>query len=154
MFAHVECNSGIGCPVQIFDLKSGKLSALPGSGRLRTARWSPDGRNAAAIDTAHSQLRLFDFRTEKWRTIAGGTTGDVLEWSRDSAYVYGLSTDPLQPGVFRVRIADRHYEMVASLREPAIVGRVEWFGLAPDGSLVVFCDERARDVYAMDWQVP
>jgi hypothetical protein len=58
------------------------------------------------------------------------------EWSKDGKYIYfdtGLSDDPT---MYRVRVADRKLERVASLKglRRAVMAWTPWSGVTPDGS--------------------
>ena len=43
-YANVSCQASHTCAVHRIELATGKTETVPGSGDLRTARWSPDGR--------------------------------------------------------------------------------------------------------------
>ncbi len=153
MFGHVDCEIRNDCPVEVFNLKTQTLSQLPGSKGLRTARWSPDGWHAAAMNPVRKELWVFDFRTRKWKVAARDVTGDQIEWSRRGHYIYSFDPDIKDPYLFRVRIADMAYERVGSLKNLALMGAVDWFGIAPDGSLILSYVEEGHEIYAYDWNV-
>jgi len=46
--------------IHLFDLRTGKLTSLPGSAALRTAHWSPDGCYVAALQYEERKLVLFN----------------------------------------------------------------------------------------------
>jgi Tol biopolymer transport system component len=45
-----------------FDLNANHLSALPGSERLWSPRWSPDGRYLAALEFPETIIKLYDLK--------------------------------------------------------------------------------------------
>ena len=52
--------------IHILDLRTRRVSTVPGSEGLTTVRWSPDGRYLAAKTSDNSKLMGFDFKTGKW----------------------------------------------------------------------------------------
>jgi len=59
--------------------------------------------------------------------------------------------------VSRIRVSDRKMEHVVDLEDLGRVttGRfVAWFGLTPDGSVVVGRDMSAQEIYALDMEWP
>jgi DNA-binding winged helix-turn-helix (wHTH) protein/Tol biopolymer transport system component len=74
-------------PIYTIDLRSKRVSPLPGSMGLFSPRWSPDGRYIAAITFADLKLVLFDFATQKWTEAFGSEIG-YLSWSHDGKYIY------------------------------------------------------------------
>jgi Tol biopolymer transport system component len=78
------------------------------------------------------------------------------DWSRDGKYIYfdtGLSADP---AIYRIRVADRKLERIASLRgfRRAVNAWTPWSGIAPDGSPLVLRDVSSQEVYALDLEAP
>src|SRR3984957_18561671 len=75
-------------PIQILNLKSHKLSALPDSGGYFSPRWSPDGRWILAVD-GHPPggVELFNIGTGKWEELTKLPNG-YPDWSRDSRCIY------------------------------------------------------------------
>jgi eukaryotic-like serine/threonine-protein kinase len=137
--------------IRLLDRSTGEVSDLPGSEGLFSPRFSPDGRQVVALSSDSLRLMLFDFGAGKWTELYAGRLG-YPSWSRDGRYVYfDTGAD-----VRRVRIADGHVEVVASL---VGVGRVfspvgQWLGLAPDDSLLVLRDVGTHEIYALDWDAP
>jgi DNA-binding winged helix-turn-helix (wHTH) protein/Tol biopolymer transport system component len=143
-------------PISIIDLKSKRISTLPGSSGLFSPRWSPDGRYIAAItsDTA-LKLMLFDFVTQKWTEAFGSEIGYLL-WSHDGEYIYFQDTRNAER-IVRLRLSDRKLENIVDIKN---VGRlttgtfVDWFGLAPDDSPLFARDISTAEIYALDVQWP
>src|SRR4029453_12844018 len=97
---------------------------------------SPDGRHIAALPLDSQKLMLFDLTSQEWVELARVNVG-YPSWSRDGKYIY--FTDQVgsaDPGIKRLRIADRKVEWLASLKELRLVQTSfgSWFGLAPDDS--------------------
>ena len=74
-------------PISIVDLKSRRLSTLPGSNGLFSPHWSPDGRYMSGTTNSTDNLMLFDFSTQKWTTLTESIVG-YPNWSRDGSYLY------------------------------------------------------------------
>ena len=141
--------------IQILNLKTGRLVALPASEGLFSPRWSPDGRYIAALPVEQDKLLIYDFETSKWMKRPTSNPG-FPSWSRDSKYVYFDSLSPTEPAFVRVRISDGKMEKVADLknvqRATSLFGA--WSGLGPDDSPLVLRDTGTQEIYALDWEAP
>jgi eukaryotic-like serine/threonine-protein kinase len=140
--------------IQLLDVKTRQVTTVPGSAGFYSLRWSPDGRYIAALQVGPETLRLFDVHTQKWTELT--TIGvDFPSWSRDSRYVYFDSAENA-PNLYRVRIADKKVEEIASLKgvrlAPTLGGVLN--GLAPDDSPLVLRDVGNQEIYALDMQWP
>ena len=144
-------------PIYSIDLKTKRVSPLPGSSGLFSPRWSPDGRHIAAV-TTHRSLMLFDLSTQKWTEAFGSEMG-WEQWSHDGRYIYFLDYNPGQGfhyRVVRLRLSDGKIENIVDVQN---VGRLTtgsfaaWFGLAPDDSLLFARDISTQEIYALevDW---
>ncbi len=138
--------------IHIFDLKERRLSVVPGSEGLWTARWSPDGRYIAALTEDSRSLMLFDFRIGKWeRVLSLGRIWD-LRWSRQGKSLYLNAAPPGgEPALFRLKIRSRQAERLVGLKETESAG---WLGLAPDDSPLVLRRVNGAEVYALQCQFP
>jgi DNA-binding winged helix-turn-helix (wHTH) protein len=148
-------------PIYAIDLKSKRVSTLPGSTGFFSPRWSPDGRYIAAITTESPfKLMLFDFSTEKWTEEFGSNMG-YPSWSHDGKYIYFQDfRNPAQDFrtlIVRLRLSDRKIENIVELKNlgHAITGTiVPWFGLAPDDSPLFARDIGSQEIYALDLDLP
>jgi hypothetical protein len=61
-----------------------------------------------------------------------------------------------EQAVYRVRLADHKVEEIASLKDfrRMVTPWSTWFGVTPDGSLLVIRDAGSQEVYALDLEVP
>jgi Tol biopolymer transport system component len=147
-------------PIYTIDLRSKRVSTLPGSSGLFSPRWSPDGLHIAAITTERPfTLMLFDFGTQKWTEVYGTEAG-FPNWSLDGKYLYfkvsrrGLN---VPERIVRLRLSDRRIENIVDVKS---VGRmttgtiVPWFGLAPDDSPLFARDISTAEVYALEMNWP
>ena len=141
--------------IRSVDLKSKKVSTLPGSQHMLWPALSPDGHYVAAASMDGQKLMLFDMTTLTWAELANASIG-FPQWSSDSKYVYfdsGLSAEPV---ISRVRIADRKLEEVARFKglRRVITPWISWSGLTPDGSPLLLRDTGTQEVYALDFEAP
>jgi serine/threonine protein kinase/Tol biopolymer transport system component len=137
--------------LEIVDVKSQRVTKLPGSQGLWSPRWSPDGRYIAAMGFPN-RIWLYDVETRACKQLTAIGAG-WPSWSRDSQYIYFQNN----PGrnLYRVSIEDGHLEQVASLsRLKMSIPGLGWVGLTPDGSLISTRDAGGVEIYALDWETP
>jgi Tol biopolymer transport system component len=153
-YGNVLCNDTQSCWIRILDLQTGAVEKLPESHGFRTARWSPDGRWIAALVPETHQLMLFDVNHKRWRPLADAVTGDTVNWSRNSRFVYADSSLAERPIIERFRVLDGRRSTAVSLEEvQKIPGQIDfWFGLDPSDTPFVVHRFNASEVYAMDWK--
>jgi len=140
--------------IHLLDLRTRQISTVSGSEGLYSPRWSPDGRYIAALRVGPEILLIFDVRTKKWTELTKIAVGFPI-WSRDSKYIYFDSAENA-PNLYRVRIADKRLEKVASLRGIRLAPILGGFlnGLALDDSPLVLRDVGNQEIYALDLQLP
>ena len=138
------------------DLRTGKDSLIPDSEGKLGPLWSPDGKLLMASTKQVGDLLLYDFQTQKWSVFAKGTFVN-WEWSRDGKYVYCVDSGSGEPKAYRIRVADKHMEVITSLKN---IRRVNdflvgyWAGVAPDGSLLLTRDIGTQEIYALQVKLP
>jgi Tol biopolymer transport system component len=137
--------------LETIDVKTQRVSQLPGTQGLWSPRWSPDGRSIAAMGFPN-RIWLYNVETSA-RTQLTNIGAGWPSWSPDSQCIY-FKGDP-GPDWYRVRIANGRLEHVASLRAlkmpPSGMG---WIGLTPDGSTISTKDAGSTEIYALDWEAP
>ena len=142
-----------GPAIRILTIDSGQVAPLPGSEKMFSPRWSPDGRFLAAMTSDSRRLMLYDFDTQKWKQIGTGTLS-WINWSHDSQYIYlkdltGTGT------VERIRIADGKVEKIADLKSFIFAGLGGGsVSVGADGEVLLLRDRGTQDVYALDWMEP
>jgi len=144
--------------LRIVNVKTHRVSTLPGSQGLWSPHWSPNGRYIAALAVAKHKVMFYGVETHGQTELAG-LSGSWPTWSPDSQWVY--FADESDAGAetewYRVRIKDRKLDPIASLKGliPAVSGpRPGWIGLTPDGSLTSTRDAGTTEIYALDWEAP
>jgi Tol biopolymer transport system component len=135
--------------LEMIDVKTQRVSKLPGSEGLWSPRWSPNGRYIAAMGFPN-RLWFYEVQTQT-RTQLTKIGAGWPSWSRDSEYVYfhgEFGTDWC-----RVRIRGQKIERVASLaRFKMAFSSLGWIGLAPDGTTISTRGTGGAEIYALDWE--
>jgi hypothetical protein len=141
--------------LRIFDLRTRKTSVVPSSQGTVGGAWvTQDVLVAANEDT--TKFLTFDFKTQKWTEIAGGT---FVNWavSRDGKHLY-FTTGGAEPKAQRLRFADRQIETITSLKDLRRVvdsaERSTQIDVAPDGSPVFTRDIGTQEIYALNVRWP
>jgi Tol biopolymer transport system component/DNA-binding winged helix-turn-helix (wHTH) protein len=145
------------------DLKTRRVSSIPGTDGLFSPRLSPDGRYISALtfgqmnnSFGHTKLMLLDTNTNRWSTLAEGEELGYNEWSHDGKYVYMRGSRGRAGAVLRVRIKDRMLEEILSLKDFPQLSEVAagWIGLTPDDALLLMRDRSVQEIYALDLNFP
>ncbi len=151
-FPVLEGGASAATAIHLLDLRTHRVSTLPGSEGLYSPRWSPDGRYIAALRSGPENLMLFDLTTQKWVELADLNV-NWPSWSRDGRYIYFNTLPGGDMAIFRVRISSHKLERVVNLKGLRL-GWGEWAGLAPDDSPLVVRDIGTWEIYALDWEAP
>ena len=141
--------------IRILNLKTRTLTALKGSEGLWSPRWSPTGKQIAAMSNDGDNLYVYDFDAGTWSELAHLSLG-YPTWSHDGDYVYFLQHLPTGDRLSRVSIASHKVEDLEDLRDfhqaPFLAGY--WVGLAPDDSPLLVRDIGTRDFHALTLSLP
>ena len=134
--------------IQIADLETGQITAVPGSKGLFSPRWSPDGRHLAALWHDSLRLLLYDFASQQWRPLVERTYVGYPGWARDSTSVF-VTEDGRR---VRYWIADGHREVVHSFEGLRQINRLlgPWVGRASDDSILALRDTSLDEVFALE----
>lgn len=137
--------------VQFLDVKTRKLTTVPGSQDLFSPRWSPDGRYVVALPLDQRQLRLYDMTTKQWRVLVARSAADPI-WSADGKYVYADAfMEPGQP-VYRVEVSSGKVTELGSmsnLRSSEFSDMV-LAGVLADGTAVVRARLTTANLYELN----
>jgi serine/threonine protein kinase/Tol biopolymer transport system component len=142
--------------IHILDLKTRQVTDLPGSVKLFSPRWSPDGRYLLAMTVNYDKLMLYDFSTRKWKDFFKGHSA-YPTWTKDSKCLY--LNDPFDAALptYRICLNDHKPERVVNLSD---VGKLAigsfgvWTGLGPDDSILAIRDIGIQEIYALDVHFP
>lgn len=107
----------------------------------------------AALMQQKHQLFLFDMQRREWKKLHDDATGDDVNWSADSKYVYTSRPIGDKPEIVRVPVGAGKEQSVVDLRSFGdLTGSVDaWFTLAPDGSILLLRTNDQPEIYALNW---
>jgi Tol biopolymer transport system component len=141
--------------IRLLDLRTRKVTVVPGSNGLWSPRWSPRGDRLLAMSNDGNQLFVYSFSTQAWAEVAKASIG-YPSWSHNGDYIYFLNHLAGGDQIFRVSAASHKLEEVADLKNfhgaPFLVGY--WMGLAPDDSPLMVRDAGTWDFYALRLTLP
>jgi serine/threonine protein kinase/Tol biopolymer transport system component len=135
--------------IHVVDLKTGRVSVLPGSEGMWSPRWSPNGRFIAGLSEPGSKVVLYDLQTHKQSELTD-VRGGYPSWSQDGEYLF-YRTDGDDASWWRVRLRDRKAERIVALKNMQVDG---WFAQAPNNSLITARLANPQEIYALDWKAP
>jgi Tol biopolymer transport system component len=148
-----DANAIQGPAIRILTVETEQVVTVPGSEKMFSPRWSPDGSHLAAMTSDSSRLMLFDFNTQKWSQIANGTLS-WINWSKDGQYIYAKDLTG-HGSVERVRVADGKAEKIVDLKDFVFTGLGGGsVSVGPDDLVLLLRDRGTQDVYALDWIAP
>jgi len=158
IFGRITERKPEGLRIQVYDLKTHELSAIPGSEGLFSPRLSPDGHYIAALSANLTKLMRYDTRTQKWsqwQTLQSGALNYPV-WSPDSKSIY---FDDLVSGAgayCRAKVGESHYEHVFLQKgiERYLGPFGLWSGRAPDGSALFIQEASVREIYELQVDLP
>ena len=136
-------------PIHVVDLKTSRVSALPGSEGMRSPHWSPDGRFIAGVSTSGLRIVLYSFQTRKQSEVSSAISG-YPGFSPDGEYLF-YRTFGNDASWWKMRIRDRKTERVAALKSMRVT---DWFAPAPNNSLITTRSVGTDEIYALDWEAP
>jgi Tol biopolymer transport system component len=151
VYGNVVCEEEHTCAIHKINLTNSKITTLPDSQGLGTARWSPDGRHIAALNPVQHELCIFDTDRQKWRKLAEGINGNDVSWSSDSRFVYTKSSMNGQATILRVAVGGGAVQTVLNLDSfSKSAGQLDtWFSLAPDNALLLNRWLNTSEIYAL-----
>jgi len=138
------------------DLKTRRVSSIPGTEGLFSPRISPDGRYISALTFGQTKLMLLDASTNRWSNLAEGEGVGYNEWSHDGRYIYMRENRGGAGELVRVRIKDGVLEHLLSLKDfpqPSDIF-ASWIGLTPDDAPLLMRDRSVQEIYALDLNFP
>ena len=141
--------------IRILNLRTGEVSAVPGSDALFSPRCSPDGRYIAALSLDSTKMLLYDVGTKTWLPLAASRFG-YENWSHDGKYLYAEDYSDSIDDIVRVHIPDGKLERLFSLKDvPRGFDPWDfWVGLAPDNSVLLMRDRSTQEIYGLDIRLP
>jgi serine/threonine protein kinase/Tol biopolymer transport system component len=141
--------------IHVLNLKTGDISAVPGSEGLFSPRCSPDGRYIAALSLDSTKMLLYDINKKTWFPLATSKFG-YENWSHDGNYLYAEDYSDSIDDMVRVHIPDGKLERLFSLKDiPRGFDPWDfWVGLTPDDSVLLMRDRSTQEIYSLDVRLP
>lgn len=144
--------------IGIMDVKSGKVSTVPGSNGLFSPRWSPDGRYLAALsfETSSKKLLLYDFRSQKWTEWLADPDGiGYPAWNSDSQSMQ-YWTGGIDHKIRRIRLGASHPETLFGLNgmRTFYSDFGPWNDNGPNDSRLFTRDASTQEIYGLDVDLP
>lgn len=143
--------------IEVVEVKSRKVTELPGSEGLTGPRWSPDGRYIAARSLDVRRILLFDRSTEQWSKLAERDGTHALGWSPDSRFLYFQDFTGEDTPILRVRISDHKLERLIGATETRRSNQADVMlsdTVDPDGFPLLVLKHSTSDIYALDLDLP
>jgi dipeptidyl aminopeptidase/acylaminoacyl peptidase len=140
---------GAAGPLQVVDVRTGKAFAvLESESKLGGPCWLD--QETLLVDAEPGKQVTFNLKTGKWTDFYWIDINNLIN-SPDGKYVY-LATAGADPGVVRIRVADRHLETITSLQDFVRVMNFGWTQLrvAPDGSPTLTRALDGPEIYALN----
>jgi Tol biopolymer transport system component/DNA-binding winged helix-turn-helix (wHTH) protein len=144
--------------IHIMHLKTRQITDIPGSAKLYSPRWSPDGRYLVAMTVDFRKIVLYNFAQQKWEDLVTMTQPSYPAWSHDGKCIYFANPymDPKEP-VYRICLNDRKLEHIVDLSDAGRLAEGQfgrWTGLAPDDSILATRDISIEEIYALETKFP
>jgi DNA-binding winged helix-turn-helix (wHTH) protein/Tol biopolymer transport system component len=141
--------------IHVFDLRTKRLSDMPGTAGLWSPRWSPDGKYILAITADSRALRALAVPGLEWKQLARMRMVDNATWSVDSRFIYfnGREEENSRWSMFRVAVTNGTLERIVGLDdfdEPA----ENWFGVAADGAPLALRGVPAEEIFKLKCRLP
>ncbi len=131
------------------ELKTGRVSSLPGSNGLFDPHCSPDGHFIAARMGFRYKLMLYDV-TRRKQTEIFPDFSLWPAWSREAESLFFHAMHP-EPAWYRFRLSDRKVEPIVSLKRIPVAAD-SWFTPALNNSLITTRDTGTKEIFALDWE--
>jgi len=134
--------------IHVVDLRTNRVTTLPGSEGMWSPRWSSDGHLVAGFSALSSHLMLYDIRTRKQTELFSGS-GAYPSWSRDGEWLYFFTAS--EPRWRRVSMRDLKVELVNTVKDITLADW-GWFAIAPNNSLITARNIGTDEIYALEWE--
>jgi Tol biopolymer transport system component len=134
--------------IHVVDLRTNRVTTLPGSEGMWSPRWSSDGHLVAGLSALSSHLMLYDIRTRKQTELFSGS-GAYPSWSRDGEWLYFFTAS--EPRWRRVSVRDLKVELVNTVKDITLADW-GWFAIDPNNSLITARNIGTDEIYALEWE--
>lgn len=135
------------------DLRTNRVSEIPGSRGFHSPRWSPDGKFLFAVRVGSKVVGFYSFQRKTWQTVSFDDRVGYPNWTPDGKAVQllaGIGTPEAR--VASISAATLRPSTVAplhNLRRPTF-SFGDWIGLDPEGNPLALRDIGSQAVLAWD----
>ncbi len=138
--------------IQILDVATHQVHSVPGSERLFSPRWSPDGRWILALSEDQSRLLLYDVQRNTWKTMFRGGAADPV-WDGDSRSIVFHAFSQPDSAILRLSLEGslQHIADLSSLDLPSVPNYF-FSGITPSGAPLIEPRVGIGNLYSL--QVP
>jgi len=140
--------------VHELDVKTRRLSDVPGSKGLWSPRWSPNGKYIAAITSESSAVGVLPWGKTEYVALARMGFVDNATWSADSRHIYFNGTSEAgEKGLFRVSVPKGRLERIADMTGFDAAPE-NWYGVTPEGTPLAFHAVMVQEIFALKCELP
>ena len=137
--------------IEVLNLATHTVTALPGSEGLFSPRWSPDGRWIAALTLGEQRLMVYDTEKRVWRKVRGDLRAADPVWAPDGSglYIHEAFSNPQT--IDRISIPNDAITRIASLTGPLVSGKEDYVfvGLTRDDAPLVRVRTATGNLYTL-----
>jgi serine/threonine protein kinase/dipeptidyl aminopeptidase/acylaminoacyl peptidase len=140
--------------IQVLDLATKKVSIFPGSEGYYVGSWAPDGKYLVAVAQNPLRMMLYKVQTRSWGELKKfDVPWGYWVWAPDSKSLLLAETEQTR-GIYRLTIADRKWERIASLDEINIADQMNeaFLNLTADGQPAIMNDTSVVQIYSLQWK--
>lgn len=138
---------------RIRDLLTGETQTLAGTGSLYGPSWSPDGQLVAGY--SGPDFVLHDMQSGEGRALAEGKMYERWYWSKDSTSILVIDNYVMgsKRSVYEIRVVDSTATKIWQIGQEigAWGSDGRWFGVKPDGKLMMLRNHSIHNIYALEW---
>jgi hypothetical protein len=96
------------------------------------------------------ELKVFDFKTERWSTLPVNDDVNFPTWSRNSQFIYSLVITSSGQELYRVRVTGGKPERIADLKDWHFASWSHYsMTLDPTDAPLLLRDIGSNDIYAL-----
>jgi hypothetical protein len=137
--------------IQIVDLGTHKVSAMPGTEGYYLPSWSPDGKYMVAIAVHPSRMMLYTAEKKSWRELKSfDVPWGYWAWSRDSKSLYMALVD-YQKGMYRLTVPEGKWEKLGGMERIDTRDTDSFVSLTADGQPAIMSHTSVAQMYALHW---
>jgi len=141
--------------LRLFDLKTHRITAVPGARGMCCPEWAADGRHILAEANNPQRLMLYEVATRTWSELWRGPF-NYFDFMPDGNSVWFDTEWGEDPAFYRISLTDHRLELVASLKGwQRPYGDFGMFAaMTPEGSPLILRNTSSEQIYALDLRLP